>query len=137
MDIRHRSRLKQMCANFSSPMQENSPEIRLMQLICAGQTEEACKLFGKQKQFGGLPAVDAPYGRFEGEEGIRAFASGWLERFHADSASTEPVCQTQSCGRSVTEMNILFVTDGMIEEVPMFVVGDLRDQGMLDEVRIY
>ena len=137
MDIRHHSRLKQMCANFTSPMQEDSPEIRLMRLVCAGQAEEACRLFGTEKQFGGVPAVDAPYGRFEGTEGIRDFASGWLERFRAASATVEPVCQTQSCGRSVTEMNVSFVTDGMIEEVPMFVVGDLRDKGMLDEVRIY
>ncbi len=137
MKIRHRSRLKQMCAGFSSPLQNDSPEIRLMRLICAGQAAEACSLFGKSKQFGGLPAVDAPYGRFEGQDGIRAFASGWLERFYAEKASVEPVCQTQSGGRSVTEMNVYFITDGMIEEVPMFAVGDLRDRGMLDEVRIY
>ncbi len=137
MKIRHRSRLKQMCANFSSPMCGDSPEIRLMQLVCAGKADEACAIFGTEKQFGGLPAVDAPYGRFEGAEGIRAFAAGWLERFHAESASVEPVCQTQGGGRSVTEMNVSFVTDGMIEEVPMFVVGDLRNCGMLDEARIY
>ena len=137
MKIRHRSRLTQMCAGFSSPMRENSPEILLMRFLCAGRTDEACQLFGPFKQFGGLPAVDAPYGRFEGAEGIRSFASGWLDRFHAVSASVEPVCQTQSCGRSVTEMNVRFVVDGMIEEVPMFVVADLRDHGLLDEVRIY
>ena len=137
MEIRHRSRLRQMCANFTSPMQEDSPEILLMQLICAGKTIEACALFGETKQFGGLPAVDAPYGRFEGQEELAAFASGWLKQFNAESASIDPVCQTQSGGRSVTEMNVSFVTDGMIEEVPMFVVGDLREGGLLDEVRIY
>ena len=137
MEIRHHSRLVQMCRGFSSPIQEDSPEIRLMAALCAGKTEDACRLFGKQKQFGGLSAVDAPYGRFEGLEGIRAFAAGWLERFHAVSAGIEPICQTQSCGRSVTEMNVRFAVDGMIEEVPMFVVGDLRENGMLDEVRIY
>ena len=87
--------------------------------------------------FGGLPAVDAPYGRFEGQAELAVFASGWLKRFGAESASIDPVCQTQSGGRSVTEMNVSFVTDGMIEEVPMFVVGDLREGGLLDEVRIY
>ena len=102
-----------MCANFNSPMQEDSPEILLMQLICAGKTIEACALFGETKQFGGLPAVDAPYGRFEGQEELAVFASGWLKRFNAESASIEPVCQTQSGGRSVTEMNVSFVTDGM------------------------
>ena len=137
MDIRHHSRLAQMCAGFSSPLQEDSPEIRLMEFLCAGKADEACRLFGKTKQFGGLPAVDAPYGRFEGQAEILGFARGWLERFHAASARIRPVCQTQSGGRSVTEMDVCFAVDGMIEEVPMFVVGDLREKGMLDEVRIY
>ncbi len=56
MDIRHHSRLAQMCAGFSSPLQEDSPEIRLMEFLCAGKADEACRLFGKTKQFGGLPA---------------------------------------------------------------------------------
>ncbi len=137
MQYKHRSRLKQVCANFSSPMEENSPEICLMRYLCAGQAEEACALFGTQKQFGGLPAIDTPYGRFEGAEEIRACAEGFLKRFDASSAQTEPVCQTRSGGRSVTEMNISFTVDGMIDEVPMFAVGDLREGGMLDEVRIY
>ena len=130
MEIRHHAWLKQMCSGFTSPMREDSPEILLMHHLCAGRTEEACRLFGETKQFGGLPAVDAPYGRFEGQEGIREFASGWLGRFNAVSAKAEPVCQTQAGGRSVTETVVSFVTDGMIEEVPMFVVGDLREAGI-------
>lgn len=137
MDIRHRSRLSQMCAGFQTPIREDSPEIRLMHYICAGKTEDACKLLGEEKQFGGLSAIDAPYGRFEGTAEIHAFAAGWLSRFNAVSATVRPVCQTQSGGRSVTEMDVCFVVDGMIDEVPMFVVGDLRNQDMLDEVRIY
>ncbi len=137
MKIRHRSRLAQMCVGFSSPIRKDSPEILFMQRLCAGQAEEACRLFGAEKQFGGLPAVDAPYGRFEGAEQLRAFAAGWLARFGAVSAEIEPLVQTQSGGRSVTEMNVHFTVDGMINQVPMFVVGDLRDRGLLDEVRIY
>ena len=137
MDFRHRSRLAQMCAGFSSPLQEDSPEILLMAALCAGQSGEACRLFGETKQFGGLPAIDAPYGRFEGPEEIRAFAAGWLDHFQATGAEIEPVCQTHSGGRSVTEMNVRFTVDGMIDEVPMFVVGDLREGGLLDEIRIY
>lgn len=137
MEIRRHSRLRQMCSNFTSPMQEDSPEIRLMRFVCAGQAKEACALFGETKQFGGPSAVDAPYGRFEGPEQLRAFAEGWLARFGAAAAVVDPVCQTRSGGRSVTEMNIRFTVDGMINEVPMFVVGDLREGGMLDEVRIY
>ena len=137
MIIRHHSRLKEMCAGFVSPIKEDSPEILLMRFVCAGETEQACRLFGDRKQFGGLPAVDAPYGRFEGAEGIRRFASGWLERFQAQTARVEPVCQTRAGGRSVTEMDVCFEADGAVEEVPMFVVGDLREEGMMDEVRIY
>jgi len=137
MEIRHRSRLRQMCANFDSPLREDSPEILLIRFLCEGRLQEACSLFGETKQFGGLSAVDAPYGRFEGPEQIRAFAEGFLARFNAVAASADPVCQTQSCGRSVTEMDVSFTVDGMINQVPMFVVGDLRDQNRLDEVRIY
>lgn len=137
MEIRHRSRLRQMCANFTSPMDLGSQEIRFMQAICAGREEEALGLFGDTKEFGGEIAVDAPYGRFEGREGLKTFVSGWLSTFGAVSAEAVPVCQTQGGGRSVTEMDIRFVVDGMINEVPMFVVGDLREHGLLDEVRIY
>ena len=137
MNIRYHSRLASVCVGFSSPLQADSPEILLMRYVCAGKTEEACRLFGDTRQFGGVPTIDAPYGRFEGQEGISTFASGWLARFGAVSARVEPVCQTQSGGRSVTEMNICFEINGMIDEVPMFVVGDLRERGMLDEVRIY
>ena len=137
MEILHRSRLARMCVGFDSPMVPNSPEILLMRAVCAGDKEAALRLFGVEKQFGGASAIDAPYGRFEGLDGIRDFALGWLARFCAKSASIRPVCQTRSGGRSVTEMDVCFVTEGGIEEVPMFVVGDLREGGRLDEARIY
>ena len=41
MEYRHRSRLAKMCEGFFSPMQDDSPEIRLMRFACAGQAEEA------------------------------------------------------------------------------------------------
>ena len=80
MKVQHASRLAQMCAGFDSPLQADSPEILLMEYLCSGQADQACALFGESRQFGGLPAVDAPYGRFEGAAEIRRFATGWLER---------------------------------------------------------
>ena len=137
MKIRYRSSLAKMCANFDSPMVEDSPEILLMRYICDRQADKACGLFEETKLFGGLPVIDAPYGRFEGLNEIRKFADGFLARFGAVSAKIEPVCQTRSGGRSVTEMNVCFVIEGMIEQVAMFVVADLRERGLLDEVRMY
>lgn len=137
MVIRQYAHLKDMCRGFARTIRMDSPEVLLMQYLCAGQADRAKALFGEEKQFGGLPAVDAPYGRFEGAQQIRLFAEGFLARFHADSAWIEPVVQTASGGRSVTEMIVHFEVDGMINQVPMFVVGDLRAHGMLDEARIY
>ena len=48
-----------------------------------------------------------------------------------------PVIQTRANGRVVSELVVNFVVAGEIEEVPMFVVGDLRPDGLLDEVRLY
>ena len=45
--------------------------------------------------------------------------------------------QTRGGGRSVTEMVLNFEVDGMIDQVPMFVVADLGAQGTLEEVRLY
>ena len=45
--------------------------------------------------------------------------------------------QTRGGGRSVTEMVLNFEVDGMIDQVPMFVVADLGARGTLEEVRLY
>ena len=45
--------------------------------------------------------------------------------------------QTRSGGRSVTEMVLNFEVDGMIDQVPMFVVADLGSHQTLEEVRLY
>ena len=137
MTIRQYSNLKNICQGFPRPILMDSPELLLMQYACGGQAEKAAALFGESRQFGGKPAIDAPYGRFEGAEQIFAFARGFLARFHADGAWIEPVVQTRSCGRSATEMIVHFEVDGKINQVPMFAVGDLRAPQMLDEARIY
>lgn len=137
MKIREKSNLADVCKQVETHILEDSAELKLMRYLCAGQAEDACALLGNQKQFGGLPVVDAPYGRFEGAAEILAFAKGWLSVFHATSATVEPIVQTRGGGRSVSEVNVNFVVDGEVNQVPMFVVGDLRAHGLLDEVRIY
>jgi len=116
----------------------NSPELRFVNALCSGFTDEAVGYFREKKLFGNVPpVVDVPYGRFEGLSEIREFAEGWLRTFNAQSASVQPVVQTRANGRSVTEAVINFVVDGEINQVPMFIVGDLRTADTLDEVRIY
>lgn len=137
MKIRNKSDLRRVCESVQVCIEPSSPEVELMRLICEGQTDKAAALFGAARQFGGPPAIDTPYGRFEGAEGVRRFAETWLTTFRADWACVDPVVQTRSGGRSATEMNVNFLVDGMINQVPMFVIGDLRAHGMLDEVRIY
>lgn len=108
-----------------------------MNAVCAGLTDEALSFFREKKLFGGeLSAVDTPYGRFEGLDDIRAFAEGWLDRFGAQSAFITPVIQTIANGRVGLEAAINFVVDGEIEQVPMFIIADLRTPKLLDEVRL-
>ena len=116
----------------------DSPELLLMKYISEKETEKAIALFRDRRQFSDAPpAVDTPYGRFEGKEQIRSFAEGFINRFEAEGLSILPKFQTRSGGRSVTEMVLNFEVDGMIDQVPMFVVADLGSMGTLEEVRLY
>ena len=115
-----------------------SPELLLMKYIAGKQTDAAMSLFRDRRQFSDTPpAVDAPYGRFEGKDEIRAFVEGFIARFEAKGLSILPMFQTRGGGRSVTEMVLNFEVDGMIDQVPMFVVADLGSRGTLEEVRLY
>ncbi|MDD3335215.1 MAG: nuclear transport factor 2 family protein [Eubacteriales bacterium] len=120
------------------PIREDSPELRFMDAVCAGDTEEALSFFHDLKLFGGVKsAIDTPYGRFEGIDGIRQFAQGWLKRFDAQSATLSPIIQTIAGGRVSLEAVINFNVDGEINQVPMFIIGDFRTATTLDEIRIY
>ena len=115
-----------------------SPELAFMTAVCSGLVDDAMSFFHERKLFGGAkPVVDTPYKRFEGLEEIRNFVVGFPSIFNATGASVVPVIQTQSNGRSVTEAVLNFIVDGAIDQVPMFIVGDLRTKGSLDELRIY
>jgi len=138
LKIRKPSALVAMCAGRNHPILATSPELVFMNAVCRGDIDGALSLFQDKKLFGGVPsAVDAPYGRFEGLAGIREFAENFLKVFGADRAALVPVVQTRANGRSVTEVQIDLEIDGEIEQVPMFVVGELRTQSTLDEVRLY
>ena len=138
MEIRKMAELYALYPEAQKGILYDSPELLLMQYIAENKMDEAMALFRETRQFSDdPPAVDAPYGRFEGKEQIRAFAEGFISRFEADGLSILPKFQTRSGGRSVTEMVLNFEVEGMIDQVPMFVVADLGSRGTLEEVRLY
>lgn len=137
MKIRKQCQLEKLYGH-NHPIKDSSPELRFMQAVCSGNADAAAAFFSSTKLFGGAStAVDTPYGRFEGLEGIRRFALGWLDTFGAEAAQLVPVIQTIANGRVALEAVVNFEVDGEIEQVPMFIIGDLRTQDTLDEVRIY
>ena len=138
MEIRNRAELTALYEKPQEGIRSDSPELLLMQYIAGKDYEDAEALFREKRQFSDqLPAVDAPWGRFEGREQIRGFAAGFTERFEAEALTVQPMFQTRSGGRSVTEVVLNFVRDGMIDQVPMFVVADLGSRNTLEEVRLY
>ena len=138
MEIRKKAELYVLYPEAQEGILYDSPELLLMKYISENNMDAAMALFRDKRQFSeDPPAVDAPYGRFEGKEQIRAFAEGFISRFEADGLSILPKFQTRSGGRSVTEMVLNFEVEGMIDQVPMFVVADLGSRGTLEEVRLY
>ena len=138
MKIRRSCNLAKLYAGPHHPILANSPELLFLQAVCSGLYDDAVSLFREKKMFGdALPVVDSPYGRYTGLCEIREFAQNWLGTFNASTASVVPVIQTRANGRSVSEVVVNFVVDGEIEQVPMFVVGDLRTADSLEEIRIY
>ena len=135
--------IRRMCplAKLYQPqegMNLSSPEVVFMERLAAGKVYDALTLIRDAKQFTGAPPViDAPYGRFEGVTEIRDFIEGFVKRFHADGLSIQPMFQTRGGGRSVTEMVLNFEVDGMIDQVPMFVVCDLGSRNKIEELRLY
>lgn len=116
----------------------DSPELRFMECVCLGDTENALRYFNEKKLLSDVPvAVDTPYGRFEGLDRIREFADGFNKKFNADISFITPVVQTIANGRVALEAVINFIVDGAIEQVPMFIIGDFRTAHQLDEIRIY
>ena len=138
MEIRKRAELDALYPEPQEGIRYDSPELLMMKHIAGNNIRCVMDLFRDRRQFSDTPpAVDTPYGRFEGKEQIRAFAEGFIARFEADGLSIVPKFQTRSGGRSVTEMVLNFEVGGMIDQTPMFVVADLGSRGTLEEVRMY
>ena len=138
VEIRKSCGLARLYKGPQHPINETYAELCLVRAACVGDEETAVSLFCEKKLFGDSRcAIDTPYGRFEGLEGVREFVKTWLSTFHAQRAKVIPVIQTRANGRSVTELQVDFEVDGKIEQVPFFVVADLRTQSTLDEVRMY
>jgi len=118
----------------------DSPEIRFINALAAGDEEAALSVFGgEEKQFGGKSAVDTPHGRYEGIDGIRECVKNWYSFFKAERGEAEPMVQTRSGCRSALEFVFHFYfADGTEKCIPMALVADLRD-GLkrIDEVRTY
>ena len=138
MEIRKMAELHALYPEPQAGIRHDSPELLMMMHIAEGCPDKALDLFPEKRQFSDQPpVVDAPWGRFEGRERIRDFAEGFISRFEASALSVLPKFQTRAGGRSVTEVVLNFEVDGMIDQVPMFVVADLGSRGSLEEVRLY
>ncbi|MGI6691828.1 MAG: hypothetical protein ACOX63_13455 [Christensenellales bacterium] len=138
MNYIKRSVLADLYRGDAHPIDESYAELKLIRAACSEDAEGACALFREKKLFEHAPcAIDTPYKRYEGQAGIQVFVQEWLERFEADSATVVPVIQTRANGRSVTELQVDFLSSAGIRQVPFFVVADLRTINLLDEVRLY
>ena len=138
LPVRKQCSLERLYADMPQDIRTDTPDIAFVNALCAGSADEVVGLFREKKLFWDeAPAVDTPYDRFEGLEGIRSFAEGFLTKFNATAATFKPVFQTIGGGRIALEGVFKFVVDEMIEEVPFFVVVDLRTPQLLEEVRMY
>ena len=91
MEIRRRAELDVLYPEPQKGMKDDSPELLLMKYIAEQKMDKAMALFREKRQFSDVPpAVDTPYGRFEGKKEIRTFAEGFVSRFEAVSLEAVP-----------------------------------------------
>ena len=136
--VRTTCTLERLYKDLIKDVKEDSPDMLFVNTLCEGDVDGVVALFRERKMFWNEPPViDTPYERFEGLEGIRRFAEGFVPRFNASSVSFTPVFQTIGGGRAALEGVFKFVVDGKIDEVPFFVIVDLRTPKLLEEVRMY
>ena len=138
LPVRKSCNLERLYKDMPQDIRTDTPDLAFVNALCTGEADEVVSLFREKKLFWDeKPAIDAPYGRFEGLDSIQSFAKGFLARFNATSATFTPVFQTIGGGRIALEGVFKFVVDGAIEEVPFFVITDLRTPSLLEEVRMY
>lgn len=138
LPVRQTCTLERLYKDMIGEFKTDSPDMVFVNALCQGKTDEVVGLFREKKLFWDEPPViDTPYDRFEGLDGIRSFADGFLAKFNAESATFTPVFQTIGGGRVALEGVFKFVVDNAINEVPFFVIVDLRTPTLLEEVRMY
>lgn len=138
LPVRKPCNLERLYKDMPQDIRTDTPDMAFVNALCAGKADEVAALFREKKLFWNeRPAIDAPYGRFEGLDSIHTFAEGFLKKFNATSATFTPVFQTIGGGRIALEGVFKFVVDEAIEEVPFFVITDLRTPKLLEEVRMY
>ena len=72
MEIRKMAELDALYPEPQAGIRYDSPELLLMKHIAENNIDGATALFRDRRQFSDAPpAVDTPYGRFEGKEQIR------------------------------------------------------------------
>ncbi len=138
LPVRKQCTLERLYKDMPREIRTDTPDIAFANALCSGDADAVAGLFREKKLFWDeLPAVDTPYGRFEGLEDIHDFAEGFLSKFKAGRAVFTPVFQTIGGGRIALEGVFKFVVEGEVEEVPFFVICDLRTPQTLEEVRMY
>jgi len=138
MDVRKSCNLERLNRHLIRDIRCTTPDILFMNAVCHGDSDAAADFFRERKMFRDEPpAIDTPWKRYEGLDGIREFASDFCPEFGGAYASLTPVFQTVSGGRIALETVVNFVVNGMIEEVPMFIVFDLRTPRLIEEIRLY
>ena len=91
MEIRKMAELYALYPEAQPGIRYDSPELLMIQYISEGSTEKVLTLFREKCRFSeNPPAVDAPWGRFEGREQIHCFAEGFIARFEADGLTILP-----------------------------------------------
>lgn len=133
-----KSRFAELYGGPHRTVLSDSPELKFFVSVIEGDLETAINQFPQEKQFGGLPVLDIPQGRYTGIEEIRDFAKEWSGRFGPQhDGAVEAVIQTRAGGRSATELVLHFTEDGEEKVAPMAVIGELRSDGKMDECHIY
>ena len=92
LPVRKPCNLERLYKDMPQDIRSDTPDMAFVNALCAGKADELAGLFREKKLFWDEPpAIDAPYGRFEGLDDIRSFAEGFLAKFNATSATFTPV----------------------------------------------
>ncbi|MBQ4189789.1 MAG: nuclear transport factor 2 family protein, partial [Bacteroidales bacterium] len=115
LPVRKECSLERLYKDMKGEIKADSPDMLFVNALCSGNPQSVVDLFREKKLFWDeLPAVDTPYGRFEGLDAIREFAQGFIPKFKADRVVFTPIFQTIGGGRVALEGVFKFVVDGEV-----------------------